>query len=437
MVKKMMKKIIIAALVVVHGYAQEVAFNVKEREHSVRDIIDSVAKSKDKEISIVTEASDMFTDAKISGGLRALYSGYEYGGAQSQYATAVGAQIKYELAEFRGFHAAVEFSSSHDIGFATGEGVGHNAEISSTKGNYTELSQAYINYKNGGVNLRAGRQLIDTPLADSDDIRIIANTFEAYTLSYEWESLTFMGGLLTRWQGTDTGLSAENHWSDTGEDGTHFGGLSYSDDFIDSSVWYYGISKDSDPNSATGNVANSSFYTDISLHIELSKEYALHTSAQYLSQKEAHGSAMDATIYGAMAELVMFEDFALSAAYNKSQKQEGKGSFSGFGGGTLYTNMDSMILDTITMDRDAQALVAGLTYRYNDFGFMYVYGAFDGEANSFGIKERIIEQNIGFEYTPDEKVTFAALYVKNEDKKEGGSNGGDWENVRVLLSYNF
>ncbi|MGE0738784.1 hypothetical protein, partial [Sulfurimonas sp.] len=62
---------------------------------------------------------------------------------------------------------------------------------------------------------------------------------------------------------------------------------------------------------------------------------------------------------------------------------------------------------------------------------------FDGEANSFGIKERIIEQNIGFEYTPDEKVTFAALYVKNEDKKEGGSNGGDWENVRVLLFYNF
>ncbi len=34
MVKKMMKKIIIAALVVVHGYAQEVAFNVKERENT-------------------------------------------------------------------------------------------------------------------------------------------------------------------------------------------------------------------------------------------------------------------------------------------------------------------------------------------------------------------------------------------------------------------
>ncbi len=435
-----MKKIVIAAsaaLFMVHCYAEEVALNIKEREHSVRDVIDNVVKSDEKEIYIVTEASGMFRDGKVSGQLRALYSGYDYSGAQNQYATAMGAQIKYELAEFHGFHAAVEVSSSHDIGFATGEGVGHNAEISSTEGSYTELLQAYINYKDGGVNLRAGRQLIDTPLADSDDIRIIANTFEAYTLSYEQESVTFMGGLLTRWQGTDTGLSHHNHWSDTGEDGTYFGGLSYSDDFIDSSVWYYGISKDSDPNSATGNVANSSFYTDISLHIELSKEYALHTSAQYLSQKEAHNSAIDATIYGAMVEFVMFEDFALSAAYNKSQKQEGRGSFSGFGGGTLYTNMDSMILDNITMDRDAQAVVAGLTYRYDDFEFMYAYGVFDGEANSFGVKERIIEQNIGFEYTPDEKVTFAALYVKNEDKKESGSNGGNWENVRVLLSYNF
>lgn len=435
-----MKKIVIAAsaaLFMVHGHAEEVALGIKEREHSVRDVIDNVVKSDEKEISIVTEASDMFRNGKVSGQLRALYSGYDYSGAQNQYATAMGAQIKYEIAEFRGFHAAVEFSLSHDIGFATGEGVKHNAEISSTEGSYTELSQAYINYKDGGVNLRAGRQLMDTPLADSDDIRIIANTFEAYMLSYEYDSLTFMGGLLTGWQGTDTGLSPHHHWSDTGEDGTHFGGLSYSDDVVDSSVWYYGISKDSDPNSATGNVANSSFYADVSLHFVLSTEYALHTSVQYLSQKETDNSGVEAKVYGAMAEFVMFEDLALSAAYNKSQKQEGRGSFSGFGGGTLYTNMDSMIIDAITMDRDTQAVVAGLTYRYDDFGFMYAHGVFDGKANSFGAKERIIEQNIGFEYTPDEKVTFAALYVKNEDKKESGSNGGNWENVRVLLSYNF
>lgn len=424
-----MKKIVgmaSVALLMVHGYAEEVASSIKEREHSVRDVIDSVAKAEEKDVSIVAKAGHMLRDGKISGQLRALYSGYDYSGAQNQYATAVGAQIKYELAEFHGFNVAVEFSTAHDIDFATGEGVHHSSEISSEKGNYTELSQAYINYKNGGVNLRAGRQLIDTPLADSDDIRIIANTFEAYTLSYEQESLTFMGGLLTRWQGTDTGLSPHDHWSDTGEDGTYFGGLSYSDDFIDSSVWYYGISKDSDPNSATGNVANSSIYADVSLHLELSEEYALHTSAQYLSQKEAHSSGVDATIYGVMAEFVMFEDFALSAAYNESQKQEGRGSFSGFGGGTLYTNMDSMILDTITMDRDAQAVVAGITYRYNDFWFMYAQGVFDGKANSFGVKERIIEQNIGFEYTPDERVTFAALYVKNDDKKR------EWEQRRKL-----
>ena len=221
-----MKKIVIAAstaLFMVHGYAEEVALGIKEREHSVREVIDNVAKSDEKEIYIVTEASGMFRDGKVSGQLRALYSGYDYSGAQNQYATAMGAQIKYELAEFHGFHAAVEFSSSHDIGFATGEGVGHNAEISSTEGSYTELSQAYINYKNGGVNLRAGRQLIDTPLADSDDMRIIANTFEAYTASYELPKFSFMAGKIIKWQGHDAGLS--NGWVKTGDSGAYFSGI--------------------------------------------------------------------------------------------------------------------------------------------------------------------------------------------------------------------
>lgn len=282
-----------------------------------------------------------------------------------------------------------------------------------------------------------GRQQIDTPLADSDDIRMILNTFEAYTATYENEGLTLMGGLLTRWQGTDTGLSSTDPWSDTGEDGTYFGGISYFSDFIDTSVWYYDISKDDNPNSATGNVANTSLYADLSLHMALSKDYALHASIQYINQNESDNSAIDSLIYGAMAEFVMFEDFAISAAYNKSKKQALKGSFSGFGGGTLYTNMDSMIIDAITTDRDVQAVVAGFTYTYNDFGFIYAYGDFDANADSLGAKEHIVEQNIGFEYTPNENLTIAAICVKNEDKENSGSNGGDWENVRALISYSF
>lgn len=438
-----MKKIVISASLAIlifnaNLYAtQEATQAVKEREHSVRDIIDEVAKPKDKEVIGVEQIKHIFEDATVMGQLRVLYSGYNNSVGNNQYATAIGGQLKYELAEYKGFNAAIEVTTANDINFATGDDTEQNSEISSRKGNYTELSQAYVNYKNGGLNLRAGRQHIDTPLADSDDIRMILNTFEAYIATYEIEGLKLMGGLLTKWQGTDAGLSPENPWSDTGEDGTYFAGTSYSTDFIDTSLWYYDTSKDNNPNSATGNVANSSVYADLSLHLALSENYALHTSAQYINQSESDNSGIDSSIYGAMAELVMFEDFALSVAYNKSKKQIGKSSFSGFGGGALYTSMDSMIIDAITTDRDAQAIVTGVTYKIGDFGFMYAYGDFNAQADSLGAKEHIVEQNLGFEYTPNENLTIAAIYVKDNDKEDSGSNGGDWENLRAMVAYNF
>lgn len=432
-----MKKNGIAAcftLFLFNAHAQGVSEDVRSREHSVRGIIDSVAKEEDKEVLNTSKVIDMFKDAKTSAQVQFLYSIYNNPQVKDQYATALGTYLKYELAEFNGFNAALGFNFSKDMDFATGEGFKHNSEISSDDGEYAELSQAYINYKNTQINIRAGRQLIDTPLAHSDDIRIVENTFEAYIFSYELEKISFMGGFLSRWQGTDTGLSSKNHWLDTGKNGTYFSALLYSDEFFDTNVWYYDISKDDDPSL---NVANNSFYTDISLHLALSKDYALHANMQYLNQKESHDSGIDASIYGLMAEFVAFEDFALSVAYNVSKKEQAKRSFCGFGGGTLYTSMDSMILDTITNDRSAEAAVVGITYQYHDVGFMYAYGNFKGDADSLGAKEHIIEQNIGFEYTPSEEVTLAAIYVKNRDKESSGSNGGDFENIRVFLSYNF
>lgn len=416
---------------------EEAPQTVKDREHSVRDIIDKVSKPEEKEVSTSGRAKHIFKDGTLSGQVRMLYSGYNNNGAENQYATAIGGMLKYELAEYNGFNAAIEVTSAHDINFATGEDAKHNEEISSANGDYTELSQAYIDYKNQGLNLRAGRQLIDTPLANSDDIRMILNTFEAYIATYESEGLTLIGGLLTKWQGVDTGLSPKNHWSNTGDNGTYFGGVSYSTKFLDTRLWYYDVSEDTDPNSATGNVANSSVYADISLHIALSQEYALHANAQYLHQGESDNSGIDSSIYGVMTELVMSEGFAITAAYNKSIKQAGKGSFSGFGGGTLYTNMDSMIIDAITKDRDAEAIVSGITYRVGDFGFLYAYGDFKGDADFLGVKEHIVEQNLGFEYKPNENLTIAAIYVKNSDKENSQSNGGNWENIRALVSYSF
>jgi hypothetical protein len=53
---------------------------------------------------------------------------------------------------------------------------------------------------------RIGRQLIDTPLANTDDIRMHPNTFEAAIATYSGiDKTTLIGGCIKRWAGYDSG----------------------------------------------------------------------------------------------------------------------------------------------------------------------------------------------------------------------------------------
>jgi len=257
---------------------------------------------------------------------------------------------------------------------------------------------------------------------------MVSNSFEAYIATYELAHVTFMGGTLLSWQGSDTGL--DNSWQKTSEGATIFAGMNYSDDSFDISLWYYNIN--GEMSDAT---ANNSYYGDIVGHFHISEELFLHLGAQYLKQDELDRSGVSANIFGLTAELVV-DGLGLNIAYNKSLKESAKQSFSGFGGGTLFTNMDNMILDVISADRDVDSIVAGISYGYGDFSSLYAYGDFKGERDSSAIKEHIVEQNIGASYEHNDFI-LGVLYTVQKDEESTGINGGDWENVRVLLSYNF
>ncbi|PHS57515.1 MAG: hypothetical protein COB17_05920 [Sulfurimonas sp.] len=96
-----------------------------------------------------------------------------------------------------------------------------------------------------------------------------------------------------------------------------------------------------------------------------------------------------------------------------------------------------MILDNITQDRDARALVMTASYNTGDFNLFYAYGDFYGSADSSGISEHIYEQNIGFDYKYKQNYTVSAIYTIQDDKYNTGVNNGDWTNFRVLVLYNF
>ena len=396
----------------------------RDRIHSVRKVVDSVGKIKEKEVSMVDSFKNMFTEGKVSGQVRTMYAGYNQkeAGIDDTYATAIGGILKYELAELKGFNAGVAFYTSHDITFATGSGVNQNNELSSSSGNYTEMAEAYINYKYEDVNLRVGRQLLDTPLADSDDIRMIKNTFNAYVLSYDYAGFDFIAGNIQSWQGVDAGL--DDAWQDIGSNGANFGGLSYNDG-LELGVWYYNITS-----------RLNAVYFEFGGNYDINNDVEIHAMTQYLNEKELDASGFGADIYGALFELVV-NDIGFNIAYNRANKKAGLESFSGMGGGTLYTSMDTMIINDITKDREANAFVSGISYDFNNFGFLYAYGDFSGKADSLNVKEHIVEQDIGCQYNFNDKFLISATYVRSQDKEYSAKTSNDWNRFGVMVNYNF
>lgn len=358
----------------------------------------------DDTLAIANNFDDIFTKAKVSGQIELISSHHKIDNNEDPYSTALGGQLKYETAVINSFSAGVEFSTVHEVNGLSGDKNNERATLMvSPDGSYTTLSQAYINYGDKDLNLRVGRQLIDTPLADSDDYRIINNTFEAAIATYTISDVSIMLGYLDRWQGTDAGLSNNQPWQDTGKNGTYFGSVTYGSDLMDASAWYYDIS------GVSGDVtANKSTYLDATFHLSLNEDLTLDTSIQYLNQSENDSSTVDADIFGVMLEASLYEKLGLQLAYNRRNADDGKTSFSGFGGGTLYTSMDNMILDSIS-GGDVDSMLAGVNYQISELNLYYMYATFKRDTTSTLGKEEIIEQIIGADYTVNENLTLSEI----------------------------
>jgi len=423
---KILPTVLTSTLLLSSLYAAQETTEQRERIPSVRKAVDSIANMEQKDIDIVSSFRHMFEDGKVSGQVRSIYANYNNKklNEPNTYATAIGGILKYELAEFQGFNAGVAFYTSQDINFATGSASEHkqNNELSSSDGSYTDLSEAYINYRYKDLNLRAGRQTLDTPLADSDDIRMIQNTFEAYIASYSYANIDILGGFISSWEGVDQDL--DDGWKKVADNGAYLVGASYNELF-ELNAYYYNFTK-----------RFQAVYLDAGFNYPLNDTISFHGALQFLDESELDNSNYDSTIYGAVAELVMY-DLGINIAYNNAHNSKNKQSFSGTGGGSLFTSMDTTIIDEVTEDRDSYAVVGGLSYDFSDFNFLYAYGSFKGDANSNGEKAHLIEQDMGVEYSPNDAFTLAAIYVISEDKEQNLKTEYDWTRMQLMLNYSF
>ncbi len=400
----------------------------------------SVAQADDT-LAVAKNFDEIFTKGKVSGQIDLMYSGHEIKNNEDPYSTAIGGQLKYETAQMYGFTAGAEFTTVHEIDGLSGDTPAKRAELMvSANGSYTQLSQAYLNYGYEGLNLRLGRQMLITPLADNDHYRIIDNTFEAAIATYDIADVSLMLGYINRWQGTDTGLDNDQAWQDTGKDGTYFSGISYTSDLLDTSAWYYDISEASAGNTATGNVANKSIYLDATLHLSFSESFTLDTSVQYLNQSQSDNSGIDADIYGLLLDATVYKNLELQLDYNRRNANDDKTSFSGFGGGTLNTSSDNMILDAI-VGGDVDTMLASISYAISDLSLYYTYAVYQRDETTTLVKEDIHEQSIGANYSVNDNLSLSTIVTINDNKEDTTSNaiytGGDFTNIRVFLEYTF
>jgi hypothetical protein len=164
------------------------------KEYSMRKTTLSLAAFTCLAIGVHAEdtISDAFEKSKFTGQFRTFYIDRTYDGTvnNNRNSLAVGGHLGFETGEFNGLSFGARMYNTnlvdiHDDVVKTSSGV-YNYDPSLFGGDfdsYTYLGELYLNYKISNTNIKAGRQKLDTPMAGSDDARMLPNLFEAVVIT--------------------------------------------------------------------------------------------------------------------------------------------------------------------------------------------------------------------------------------------------------------
>lgn len=166
-------------------------------------------------------ASDLagaFKEGKVSGQIRAAYMKTDVKGTNDDpTAFALGGKLAYETAPLYGISAGAAFYTSQDMGTKDKNSAKVDGSFyDENSKSYSLLGQAYLVGQFSKTTVKVGRQQIDTPLAGSDDIRMIPNLFEAaLVINTDVPSTTLIGGYVARMAGFDS-AAYNNNFSSLG-----------------------------------------------------------------------------------------------------------------------------------------------------------------------------------------------------------------------------
>jgi hypothetical protein len=218
---------------------------------------------------------------------------------------------------------------------------------SDSKG-YSIVGEAYLKANVGKSVFKAGRQMLDTPYADSDDIGMIPNTFEGYSLvNKDMTDMTVVLAYLDKWSGVDALVPEKfSEMQDSG-DGVFTAGIIYEGiEQTSLQAWHYKL------DDANFNYVEAGYEAD-----------TFNMALQYTDQDHsntAYGLSLGANV----------DAFALSFAYNKVDGMV----VNGFGGGPFFTSAED---HTIAEVEDQEAMSMGAEYTIDDLTLAINHVNFD------------------------------------------------------------
>lgn len=304
----------------------------------------------------------------------------------------IGGKLGYKTKSYNGISAAATFYTTNPIGGVDDEGM----FLDSNNDGYSILGEAYLNAALGDTNIRLGRQELDTPFADTDDIGMIPNTFEALHISNESLPNTQLHlAHLRRWSGVDAPVP-EKFTDMNDDDGvTALGAVYEPSDKWNVQGWHYAASD----------------ATDITyLEAGLNPMKNLGLGVQYATQG---GAGFDGKVWGVSAEYGV-GDFTLAAAHNKVSDGQ---VTNGFGGGPFFTSSED---HTIAEVDDQKATLFGVEYAGID-------------------KLTLAATHVSFDKGENE-LDLVASYAFNDNLSADliySDMNGDGEMTRAFVNYNF
>lgn len=372
----------------------------------------------------------------VSGLVRLGYVDQDNVASTDTYATALGGILKYETLVWNDLKLGVAGYGSQKLHFANGSWNEEKTNLDFLGENgksFVYVGEAYVDYSANDLTLRIGRQLIDTPLINTDEIRMLPNTYEAALATYSGiKKTTFTGGYIQRWAGYDSGVDISKFKK--AAEGSHGAAIiGFTNESIDELAvqgWFYSIDKMTD-----------AFYADAVYNVKALESLGVTFMGQYAHFNEntkADGtlSGADGNVYG-LAVNAQWGMVTLGVAYNEAASDDGKWINNGLGGGPYYTSMEEWTIGWMEDEKAYQlkAIVDMADAGVEGLSFTTLYGEF----KSAPVNVRMTEWDVIATYVYDDALSADISYAMLNDNNDNQADGSDagYDRFLVRLSYRF